>query len=251
MKKIFFLLFFLPFASFLFAQESNITIENANELYSQGEYLQAAHIYEQIIQEQGIAPELYYNLGNAYYKANEIGRSILNYERALNLNPNFEDARFNLQLAQTKVIDNIKEEDTFFIKRWIQSIGETLTSNQWLFLSCTLFIISIIGFFLFIFGGSKGLRKTSFVIAIVLLIGSAISLTYSISRKRQMTNHEQAIVMMGIITVKSSPDKSGTELFELHEGTKVTIKSELGEWSEIVIGDGRRGWVEKRQIEQI
>ena len=252
MKKIFLILFLLPFVAFSFAQESDdITIEKANELYSQGEYLQAANIYEQIIQEQGIAPELYYNLGNSYYKANEIARSILNYERALRLNPKFEDAKFNLQLAQTKIVDNIKEEDTFFIKRWVQVIGELLTSNQWLYLSCALFILALAGILLFVFGSSKGLRKTSFALAIVFVIISAISLTYSISRKRQLTNHEQAIVMMGIITVKSSPDKSGTELFELHEGTKVTIKNHLGEWSEIVIGDGRRGWVEKRQIEEI
>lgn len=250
MKKTFFLSFFLLFVSLAFAQES-VTIENANELYSQGEYIQAAHMYEQIIQEQGVSPELYYNLGNAYYKANEIGHSILNYERALRLSPNFEDAKFNLQLAQEKVVDKIKEEDTFFIKRWILDIGEALTSNQWLFLSCTLFVVSLIGFLFFVFGSSKKLRKTSFAISIALLIISVISLTYSIHRKKQFTNHKQAIVMTGTITVTSSPDKSGTELFELHEGTKVTIKSQLGEWNEIVIGDGRRGWIQKQQIEQI
>lgn len=233
-----------------FAQNTN-NIAQANEMYSEGEYLQAAHLYEQILLEQGVAPELYYNLGNAYFKANEIGRSILNYERALRLDPHFQDALYNLTLARTKVIDNIAEEEPFFVKRWINNMENRYTSNQWLYVSWTLFVLCLIGFLLFVFGKSRSLRKTSFTLAIIVLLLSAFSLTFSITRKKQFLNHNDAIVMIGIISVKSSPDRSGTDLFELHEGTKVNIKSSLGDWVEIVIGDGRLGWVEKRQIEQI
>jgi len=244
-------LFMLIFSFSAFAQEETNDIVRANELYSEGEFLQAAHLYEQIILEKGVAPELYYNLGNAYFKANEIGHSILNYERALRLNPRFENARFNLQLAQTKVIDNITEDDTFFVKRWVDNLVNRYTSNQWMYFSWTMFILCLFGFLFFVFGKSRGLRKVSFTLAIVVLIISAFALTFSITRKNQFINHKDAIVMTGIVTIKSSPDRSGTDLFELHEGTKVSIKSNLGNWAEIVIGDGRIGWVEKRQIEQI
>ena len=92
-------------------------LQQANQLYSEGEYRQAADAYEQLLQEQGVAPELYYNLGNAYFKAGEVALSILNYERALRLNPRFDDARYNLQLAQERVIDNIPPAQVFFVKR--------------------------------------------------------------------------------------------------------------------------------------
>ncbi len=245
------LLFFFCFSfCYAFAQESNEIIQ-ANELYREGEFLQAAYLYEQVIQEQGVAPELYYNLGNAYFKANEISRSILNYERALRLDPRFEDAQHNLELAQSRVIDNIKAEEPFFVKRWIDTLVNNYTSNQWFYFSWIMFVLCLIGFLLFVFGGTRTVRKTSFTLAIIVLIISVFSLTFAIARKNQYLNHNDAIVMIGIITVKSSPDRSGTDLFELHEGTKVSIKSNLGEWVEITIADGRIGWIEKRQIEQI
>jgi len=249
MRIVYFILLLLP-ALPVFAQEKT-NLQQANELYSDGEYLQAADLYEQTLNEQGAAPELYYNLGNAYFKANEIGRAVLNYERALRLNPRFEDARYNLQLAQTKVIDNINSEETFFVKRWIQTLTGSYTSNQWLYFSWSMFVLCLAGALLFVFGRSRGLRKTAFTVSVIVLIISAFSMTCSIARRNQFLNHQEAVVMIGIITVKSSPDRSGTDLFALHEGTKVTIKSALGDWNEIVIGDGRIGWVEKRQIERI
>lgn len=254
MKRIVLLLSLFAVCLFpIIAQETETTdnLKQANALYADGEYRQAALLYEQIIQEEGVAPELYYNLGNSYYKANEIGRSILNYERALRLNPKDKDAQHNLELAQTKVIDSITAEEPFFVKKWLQSLISWLSSNQWLFLSWTLFLLSIAGLLIFVFGSSRGLRKTSFALTIVFLLISLFSLGFSISRKKQVTERNDAIVMIGIISVKSSPDKSGTDLFELHEGTKVEIKNALGEWVEIEIGDGRQGWVQERQIEKI
>ncbi len=225
--------------------------ERANALYSEGEYMQAAHLYEQILNEEGISPELYYNLGNAYFKSNELGRAILNYERALQLDHKYSDAIYNLQLAEAKVIDNITQEQPFFVKRWFQVLTAALTSNQWLYLSWGLFIISLAGGLFFVFGTSKNLRKTSFSISLVLFILCVFSFSFSISRKNQLTNKKEAIVMPGIIPVKSSPDRNGTDLFELHEGTKVSVSNKLGDWCEIMIGDGRIGWIQTKQIEEI
>ena len=234
-----------------YSQEESNLLQRANELYAQGEFLQAAHLYEQILQEKGVAPELYYNLGNAYFRAHEIARAILNYERTLRLNPRFADARYNLELAQSRLQDNIVAPEAFFVKRWINKLISNYTSNQWFYFSWILFIFGLIGFLFFVFGKSRTLRKTSFTIAVSILIISMLSLTFSVVRKNQFLNHKDAIVMIGVITVKSSPDRSGTDLFELREGTKVSVKSTLGDWVEIMIADGRIGWVERRQIEEI
>jgi len=250
MKRIIlFLSLILCFGQFVFPQLKDVKL--ANDLYTKGDYSNSAKQYEKILSKDGIAPEIYYNLGNAYYKSNEIGRAILNYERALKLSPSFDDARFNLELAQLKVVDNIVPSPTFFIGRWIQNLIKLLTSNAWLLLSFGVFILSLVSVFLFIFGPSRTIRKISFNFAIVLVGISFFTLIFSGVRKGQMYKHNDAIVMSGVISVKSSPDKSGTDLFQLHEGAKVSIKSTLGSWTEIKLANGGIGWVEQSNIEKI
>ena len=250
MKRIMlFLSLILCFGQFAFSQTN--AEKQGNDLYAKGDYTSAAKQYEKILSNDGIAAEIYYNLGNAYYKSNEIGKSILNYERALRLSPSFDDARFNLELAQLKVVDNIVPSPTFFIGRWIQNLIKLLTSNQWLYISFVIFILCLISIFLFIFGYSRAVRKISFNFAILFLGICFFSLIFSGVRKGQMYNHSDAIVMSGVISVKSSPDKSGTDLFQLHEGAKVTIKSTLGNWTEIKLSNGGIGWVEQVNIEKI
>lgn len=241
--------FILWFCLSAFAQTG--TVKMANDLYVKGNYTDAAKLYEKILTNEGVAPELYYNLGNAYFKCNEIGRSILNYERALRLAPGFDDARYNLELTQLKVIDNIVQTPSFFLGRWIENLVKLLTSNQWILISIMVFIFCLISAFLFLFGPTRRVRKTSFYIGFVFLGISIFTVIFSGVRKDQMINHNEAIVMTGVITVKSSPDKSGTDLFQLHEGTKVNIKSTFGKWTEIKLGNGSIGWVEDVNIEKI
>lgn len=250
MKRIIlFLSLILCFSQVVFPQMNEV--KQANDLYAKGDYSNAAKQYEKILSNNAVAPELYYNLGNAYYKSNEIGRSILNYERALRLSPSFDDARFNLELAQLKVVDNIVPSANFFIGRWIQNLIKLLTSNQWIIISFGGFIFCLISAFLFIFGPTRVTRKISFYFAVILLAVSFFTLVFSGVRKVQMYNHQEAIVMSGVISVKSSPDKSGTDLFQLHEGAKVSIKSTLGSWTEIKLANGGIGWVEQGNIEKI
>jgi len=241
--------FFLYFSLSLFAKGD--FFKQANDYYAKGEYENAAKTYELIIANQGVAPELYYNLGNAYYKLGEISKSILNYERALRLNPNYDDARINNELAQQKIIDNIVQVPPFFIMRWFDLFIKFLSSNQWFILSVGLFLASMILILLFVFGNSVQFRKISFYFALILFAVSMTSLLFSGIRNKQLKTEKEAIIMSGILTVKSSPDKSGTDLFQLHEGTKVKIKSELGKWCEIKIGNGSIGWVENENIEKI
>jgi len=250
MKRInLFIVLFFCFGSFAFAQST--AIRKANDLYIKGDFSSAAKQYEKILSTEGVAPELYMNLGNAYYKTNELGRSILNYERALRLSPMYDDARFNLEVAQLKVVDNNVQSSNYFIGRWIQSLMKLLNSNYWFYLSFSVFFIALIFAFVFVFGPTRVVRKVSFYSAVILIGISFVSLIFAGVLKDQLINHREAIVMTGVISVKSSPDKSGTDLFQLHEGTKVTVKSTLGNWDEIMLGNGNVGWVEQSTIEKI
>ncbi|MDO9152894.1 MAG: tetratricopeptide repeat protein [Paludibacter sp.] len=240
---------FFCFSVSVLAQD--VTLKSANNLYSKGDYTAAALQYEIILEKQGIAPEVYYNLGNAYYKLNETNRSILNYERALRLSPDFEDAKINLSMAQAKVIDNIVYSPDFFIMNWMNFIVKLMSSNNWLYFSVIMLLLSIIACFIFLFANSRSARKTSFYFSTVFLSFCIVSLVFSGVRKDQLVNHRDAIIMSGVVVAKSSPDKSGTDLFQLHEGTKVKIKSTLGNWVEIKIGNGEIGWVQLEEIERI
>jgi hypothetical protein len=226
-------------------------VKQANDLYAKGKYQMAAKQYEDILLHEGVSPILFYNAGNAYFKSKEIGHSILNYERALRLMPSFEDARYNLELAQLKVVDNVAHAQTFFLLSWLSSFLKLLSSNQWLYISIFVFLLCLISAFVFVFGPTRVIRKFSFYLGLCFLGFSFFTLVFAGVRKDQIENHDEAVVMSGIVTIKSSPDASGTDLFQLHEGTKVSIKSELGKWTEIVLANGSIGWIEQIHIEVI
>lgn len=250
MKLIKFIILFLSISTWLHAQ-TDTALKQANDQYAAGNFDIAAQQYEDIIANQGIAPELYYNLGNAYYRLDETAKAILNYERALRLRPNYKDAMVNLEFAQQKVTDNIVLTPSFFIKRWIEVVIKWLPLETWFYISVTAFIIALMAVLLFFFGSQINLRRFSFYGAVVLFGFSLLTVVFAISQHNQIDKHNHAIIMSGVVTLKSSPDRSGTDLFQLHEGTKVMIKTELGNWAEVEIGNGSIGWVEKKHIEQI
>ncbi len=231
--------------------EQKTDLSKANSLYKSGQYAEAAVAYEEVMKKNGSAPELYYNLGNAYFKSDEIGKSILNYERALRLAPSYADARHNLEFAQTKIVDNIVQIPPFFIKKWLTTLIRLLSPDQWYVISLILLIVTLAGFLHFIFGRSLAFRKISFYLSFVFLALTIVSVTFATIRLNKLVQHNEAIIMTGSVTVKSSPDKSGTDLFQLHEGTKVEIKSSLDSWIEIEVGNGNVGWIERIKVEKI
>ncbi len=248
-KRLKYLFLLFCFSVSIWAQNSSLT--TANELYNKGDYTAAAEKYEAILKNEGIAPEVYYNLGNTYYKLNETGRSILNYERALRLSPGFKDAKINLTMAQLKVVDNIIPTPDFFLIGWIDGLIKLLTTNVWFYISVIMLIICLITGFVFLFADTRSFRKTFFYVSAFFLSLCVVTLLFSGIRKNQLENHNDAIIMSGVVVIKSAPDKSGTDLFQLHEGTKVKIKSVLGNWVEVKIGNGEIGWIELESIEKI
>ena len=162
-----------------------------------------------------------------------------------------DDAEANLELAQTKIVDNIVQVPPFFVKRWIDNIIKLLSIDQWYVLSVILLIITLSCFLFFVFGNSMIIRKITFYAAFILLAITIVTIIFTSVRHNQLMNHNEAIIMSGTVTIKSSPDKSGTDLFQLHEGTKVSIKSALDQWIEIKVGNGNIGWIEAKDIEKI
>ena len=228
-----------------FAQTS---FEDANSAYAEGRYEEAAALYQSLIDEQPDAT-LYYNLGNARFKQGELAQAILNYERALRLKPNYKDAQYNLAFAESKITDNIVEQD-FFLSVWARTIRNGLKEQTWFILSVVLFIAGLISLLLFLLGRETWLRKTAFHIAWIALIFALIAGLNAGSLHQRDTLRNEAIITQGIVNAKSSPDRSGTDLFTLHEGTKVTIRETIGEWSNVRVGSNE-GWIRTTCLERI
>lgn len=220
----------------------------ANAAYAEGRYEEAATIYQALIDEQPDAT-LYYNLGNARFKQGELAQAILNYERALRLQPNHKDAQYNLAFAQSKITDNIVEQD-FFLSAWTRAVRNSLKEQTWFFLSVSLFVLALIGLLLFLLSRETWLRKTAFHVAWLAFLFSLIAGLNTASLHKRDTLRSEAIITQGIVNGKSSPDRSGTDLFTVHEGTKVTIRETLGEWCNIRVGN-YEGWIRQQTLERI
>lgn len=221
----------------------------ANAQYAEGNYAEAALQYEQIIADSPSA-EAYYNLGNSYFKQGELAQSILAYERALRINPSYKDAQYNLQFAQSSIVDNIEDTQSFFISNWLKSIRNSLNQQTWIILSISLFICMLVGFFFFAFSHTVWIRKTAFYTSLVALLISIIACINAGSLHQRDANRAEAIIMQGIVNAKSSPDRSGTDLFTIHEGTKVEITEVIGDWCCIRVGN-YIGWMPLNYLERI
>ena len=249
MKKI--VIYLLCVVAGLTAAYGQESLTRANEAYAQEDYIKAIELYEQTAREHGVSSDLYYNLGNAYYKHNEFAKAILNYERALLLNPGNEDARFNLDMANTHIVDKIDPVGRFFLSVWIDTMRSYLSSNTWAVIGIIAFFLFIGGCYLYLVTRSVPLKKIGFFGGIVLLLIAIMAncFAWGLNEKQEIRN--EAIVFDATVSVKSSPAESGTDLFVLHEGTKVVVLSKVGEWSEVKISDGNRGWLPSAAIEII
>lgn len=224
--------------------------QQANDAYAQKEYQQSAELYAQLV-AVGESSELFYNYANALYKEGQLAQSILFYERSLALNPQNEDAEANLKFANRQKTDKIVPLEVFFMEQWIVSLGASLSSNTWAYMSMIAFILALILGLTYLFGRHRLLRRIAFYSCVLLVFVSTVAGIYTFSQKQKETAHDFAIAMVGSSTVKSSPDESGTELFVIHEGTKVRIKSTLNDWAEVKLADGRVGWMLYDHIERI
>lgn len=234
-------------ASAAYASDPDKLWDQANTAYINNDFPTAISLYETILSSGRQSGKLYYNLANAYFKEQEIGRAILNYNRALRLNPGNEDIRYNLQVAEKMTKDHIDAVPEFFVKTWLSNLRNLLSSTTWAVLSLV-FLAAMLGSALFYLLSRRLVRRkigfygtaTAFLLLVLTLCFAAID-------RREAIDRTSAVVLRDAVAVKSSPDQNSTDLFILHEGTKVEISDRLNGWCEITIADGKRaGWSARR-----
>ena len=250
MKRLLVVLSLLLWAGWGMAQEPDAA-QQAETFYREGKYQEAAGIYNQILTQGLESAQLYYNLGNCYYKLGENTKAILNYERSLLLNPGDADARYNLKMAQNQVVDKIEVLPELFLVRLYKAFVSHFSADQWAYISVVLFLVFLAMVALFLYSSRIVWKKTGFTVGIVVLLLTVMTVAFTVKQNNRITEREYGIIMTPSVTVKGAPDNSGTELFVIHEGLKVRIIGHLGDWVNIRLEDGNEGWVVKKDVEKI
>ena len=242
---IFFALLFT--ASSLWAQ----TKAQADSAYINKDYAQAIEICESLLQD-GESGEIYYNLGNAYFKQDELGRAIINYERALLLQPGNADVSANLDIARAKTIDKVNPNPKVFFVAWTRALINMLPVDTWGGLGVVFFLCSLAALAIYLFTKGVRWRKIGFFTAFISLILCVITNLFAFEQKGKIDHRTDAIVLSPSVTVRSTPNEEGTSLFVIHEGRKVFIKdNSMKDWKEITLEDGKVGWIPVSAIEII
>lgn len=229
----------------------DLTKAEGDSAYAKSDYSSAIQVYEALL-VKGEAADVYYNLGNSYYKVGNIAKAILNYERALLLQPGSGDIRANLEIARAKTIDKVEPVPEIFFISWINSLINSMSVDAWAFCGILSFILLIASLYFFIFSKQSVWKKVGFIGSTLSLLVVVLANIFAMHQKENLLNRDSAIVINPSVTVRSTPNEGGISLFILHEGSKVTIKdTTMREWKEIRLQDGKVGWIPADAIEII
>jgi tetratricopeptide (TPR) repeat protein len=226
-------------------------IKDANEMYKEKKYESAITIYEKLIDSGIISSSVYYNLGNSYFRIGKLGLSVLNYERALKLNPHDEDIIHNLEFVNSRITDKVESIPQFFLFGWWESLISILSIDVLTFVGYGLYLIAIVFLLLFTFNKSARVkRKIFFTLAPIIVIMVFIIITI-IGKMGYEAVNQFGVIIDSRISVKNSPDEKGSDLFILNEGLKIKIEDNVDNWTKIRLADGKVGWVQKSNIIKI
>ena len=229
-------------------QDQKIKADNS---YSNGNYQQAINIYENLLKEYRNA-ELYYNLGNSYYRCDNYTKAVIAYERAQMLNPGNRDIEHNLKIARSKTIDNITPKEELFFVVWYYGIINILNADQWAKAALASLILSLILFLVYLFVENLNIRKISFWGSVMLMIVLVLGNVFAWELKRYALESERAVVTDVEVTVKKSPTSQSSDTYTIHEGTSVKILDDSFKgWLQIELADGREGWIGEKTVEKL
>lgn len=232
-------------------QALSITRKDADAAYRAGNYQQAIVDYKSLLRT-GISADLYYNLGNAYYRSDSLAQAILAYERALRLSPGDKDISFNLQFARSKTIDKLMPQDDVVFTTWYHSIVNMTSADNWAVMSIVAIVLTLCLMLVFLFVPYIRLRKVGFFGGLFFLAVFGFTTLFAWTQKRILLERKGAVIISPSVSVKNTPNANGTDAFVIHEGTHVDVTdSSLKQWRAVRLADGREGWILARQIEMI
>jgi tetratricopeptide (TPR) repeat protein len=242
------LAFLIIISAAVTAQNIEEVFASANRMYQQKQYDKSVQLYEELVNEGYEGVSLYYNLGNAYYRLDNLGYAILYYEKALKLAPVDEDIRHNLRLANAKTTDKLTEFPPFFLFNIWENIIDFFSLKGWIYTVYILFIMLLLSLGGYLLLRNPLYQKYSFFSGIILLIFFIFSTVIMSVKLNRDVNITKGILVERQSNVKASPDQSSNDAFIIHEGLKVTIEDRVGEWVKVKLNDGKTGWIPEEHI---
>ena len=234
-----------------YSQAPDSLFSAAIRFYQQENYEKALEHYQQIEKQQLESAELFFNMANIYYKTNQVAPSVYYYEKALQLSPNDQDIKFNLEFANAMVLDNIDPLPKSLGQKFMDLIVLRFTYETWAKISVSLAFVFAILFLLYHFSYSTVKKRIYFVTSILTVILVTTFLFFTYRNKHYVDNNIQAIIFSSQADVKSAPTGSSDVYFELHEGTKVLVLETLDNWKKIKIADGKMGWINASDLKEL
>jgi tetratricopeptide (TPR) repeat protein len=225
--------------------------ETGNQFYAHGNFDQAIEAWQKIANSGFESAELYYNLGNAYYRSGKYTFAVYNYEKSKQLNPDNDDLQHNLELANLQITDKIVPLPEFFVTRKLKSLVAVKSADFWAWASVYTFILMLSLILFYLFSKNRNIKQISFFTGLLFLVISVTTFVFARKQKENLTSHNSAVIFSPSVFVKSSPDDNATELFSIHEGLKVDILDDSGDWFEIKLADGKIGWLRKDALKRI
>ena len=225
------------------AQKPEVLLTKANSLYNENAFDSALVLYKDIVEQGYSSASLFYNIGNTYYKLRNYPLAIYYYEKSLKLDPNNDDTKHNIEIAQLFLTDKIEAVPELFIKTWWNNLSNTFTLNLWSIITLVLIGLLLTCLFFYITAKTRGLKKSMFFIGLFLLVFTICSFSISAKKYNYISTNNEGIIIIPTITIKSSPSNSSVDLFVLHEGSKVKILDNADGWEKIKIANGSIGWL--------
>lgn len=233
-----------------FSQNENL-FDEANSAYQEGNYEEAVSKYEEILDNGEASAELYYNLGNSYYKLNKVAPSIYYYEKALQLKPGDEDIQNNIEFARNMAIDDIEEVEQTGIGQWINGLISVFSFSTWAVLGILFSVFFVILFLFYYFSHTPLYKRILFGSAIASIILCIVSVIFAFQQQSYIEDNQYAIIFSEEAEVRDEPNLRGDSSFELHEGTKARVLEDFQQWSRIELANGAQGWVQSDNLRKL
>lgn len=232
-------------------ESPQVLFQKANKAYRDGQFSEAVKIYEQLLTEQWASADLYYNLGSSYLQLNRLGPAILYLERAFLQSPGDEDISHNLEVARSRLTDDISEIPPFFLSCWWQNASLAASATLWAILGLLLLVLGAAGLLRWMTAPSREQRKRGFLLGLPLLLLGFIPILLAFNRQQLEENSDFAILQAPEVALQAAPDEGSSVVFDLHEGTKVRILDAIGEWYKVRLPNGDQGWLPEEAMERI
>ncbi len=250
-KRIILFVFFGGLSLSIFAQTPANLFKTANEFYQKGDYENALKNYQLIESKHLESADLYFNLGNTYYKLNQVAPAIFYFEKALKLDPTNQDIINNLSFAQRMTIDKIESLPKTFLQKLGDNYIRKFSFETWALIAIISSFLFVLLFLIYYFSYHSGLKRLYFILSIASIISIILSFAFAYTGFNFEKSHQPAIIFSQSVNVKNAPTTNSTDVFELHEGTKVIILEQVDDWLKIKLADGKIGWIAKTDLKAL